>query len=74
MHKNVPGIAEIYVWLCSQIGQPIDRPLVASAQLVLKPGASLSDVRKPVEEVIERELADIQSFTRRLINGELSVC
>jgi len=74
VYKNVPGIAEIYVWLCSQIGQPIDRPLIASAQLVLKPGASLSDVRKPVEEVIERELADIQSFTRRLINGELSVC
>ena len=74
VYRNVPGIAEIYVWLCSQIGQPIDRPLIASAQLVLKPGTSLSDVREPVEEVIERELADIYEFTRRLATGELAVC
>ena len=74
VYKNVPGIAEIYVWLCSQIGQPIDQPLVASAQLVLKPGASLSDVHEPVKEVIERELADIYSFTKRLTAGEFPVC
>jgi len=74
VYKNVPGIAEIYVWLCSQIGQPIDQPLVASAQLVLKPGASLSDVHEPVKEVIERELADIYNFTKRLTAGEFSVC
>ena len=74
VYQNVPGIAEIYVWLCSQIGQPIDRPLIASAQLVLKPGTNLSDVREPVEEVIERELAGIYEFTRRLTTGELAVC
>ena len=74
VYKNVPGIAEVYIWLCSQIGKPIDRPLIASAQLVLEPGASLADVRGPVEEVIERELEGIYSFTKRLTQGELSIC
>jgi S-adenosylmethionine synthetase len=73
VYESTPGIAEVYVWLCSQIGQPIDRPLIASAQLVLKPGPELADVQKPVEEVMERELADIYNFTKRLTRGELSV-
>jgi len=73
IYENTPGIAEVYVWLCSQIGQPIDRPLIASAQLVLKPGLRLSDVQKPVEELMERELAEIYTFTERLTRGELSV-
>jgi len=74
VYKNVPGIAEIYVWLCSQIGRPIDQPLVASAQIVLKPGANLSDVHEPVKEVMERELANIYDFTKRLTAGEFPVC
>lgn len=73
IYQHVPGIAEVYVWLCSQIGQPIDKPLIASAQLVLKPGVNLEDVRKPVEEVIENELANIYRFTERLTHGEFSV-
>lgn len=73
VYESTPGIAEVYVWLCSQIGHPIDRPLIASAQLVLKPGATLTDVQNPVEEVMERELADIYRFTERLTRGELSV-
>jgi S-adenosylmethionine synthetase len=73
IHKSVPGIAEVYVWLCSQIGHPIDKPLVASAQLVLEPNVELVDVQKPVTEVMERELAQIYSFTERLTRGELSV-
>ena len=71
--KNVPGIAEVYVWLCSQIGHPIDKPLIASAQLVLKPGVQMADIHKPVEDVMEQELADIYNFTKRLTRGEFSV-
>jgi S-adenosylmethionine synthetase len=73
VYESTPGIAEVYVWLCSQIGHPIDMPLIASAQLVLKPGLKVADVQDSVEKVVERELADIYSFTERLTRGELSV-
>lgn len=73
VQKNMPEIREVYIWLCSQIGQPIDQPLIASAQLILSPGVSLSHVAGDVETIIERALADIPNFTQRLINGELSV-
>ena len=73
IHKGVPGITEVYVWLCSQIGHPIDQPLIASAQLVLEPGTRLTAVRKPVEDIMEHELANIYKFTKRLTKGEFSV-
>lgn len=73
IYAGVPGLREVYVWLCSQIGKPIDQPLIASAQLVLQRGVALKDVEPAVKEVIEHELARIHDFTARLAHGELPV-
>jgi S-adenosylmethionine synthetase len=73
IYEGVPGIAEVYVWLCSQIGHPIDQPLIASAQLILQPDAELADVRDPVQALIDRELADVYAFTERLTRGEFPI-
>ncbi len=73
IYLEVEGIREVTIWLCSQIGHPIDRPLMAAAQVVLAEGADLEDVRGPVTEVIDRELAGIRHFTQRLTQGELAV-
>lgn len=73
VYEKVNGLREVYIWLCSQIGQPIDQPLIASAQLILKPGLDLSPISGQVEAVMEQELANIYQFTERLSRGELSV-
>jgi S-adenosylmethionine synthetase len=73
IYKSVPGIREVYVWLCNQIGQPIEEPLIASAQLILKDNVSLASIQRDVEAVIAQELADIYEFTDRLTKGEFSV-
>jgi len=73
VYEKVPGIQEVYIWLCSQIGQPIDRPLIASAQLILKPGVELAAIRGQVEALIEQELEGIYDFTARLAKGEFPV-
>lgn len=73
IYEAVPGIREVYVWLCSQIGHPIDDPLIASAQLILDDNVSLASIRSDVEAVMERELANIHDFTARLTRGEFSV-
>ena len=74
VYREVGGIREVTVWLCSQIGQPIDRPLIAEAQLVLEPKVHPEEVREVVIAVIDRELEGIQAFSQRLVRGELSVC
>jgi S-adenosylmethionine synthetase len=73
VYAEIPGIDEVYIWLCSQIGHPIDQPLIASAQLVLANNVALPDVEGKVKEIMERELAGIYGFTKRLARGELAV-
>lgn len=73
IYDTVPGLQEVYVWLCSQIGAPIDRPLVASAQVILASGVALPEVEPAIEAVIAEELATIDRFVARLTRGELSV-
>jgi S-adenosylmethionine synthetase len=73
IYVEVEGLREVTVYLCSQIGHPIDEPLVAAAQLILCEGAELGDVRSDVHEVIDRELATVDRFIERLIHGELKV-
>jgi len=73
IYARVPGINEVYVWLCSQIGQPIDKPLLASAQLSLKEGVSLEDVKPQIESIFENELGSIHEFTLEMAEGKYQV-
>ena len=74
VYAKVPGLHEVYIWLCSQIGKPIDQPLVASVQLILQDGVVLADVQPAVESVVAHELGRMSDFTDRLIQGEWTVC
>ncbi|MBI4378939.1 MAG: methionine adenosyltransferase [Nitrospinae bacterium] len=74
IYKEVKGIREVYVWLCSQIGTPIDQPKIASAQLILEKGVSFSSVLKRAEEVIDNELKNIVFFCKELAEGKYPVC
>jgi S-adenosylmethionine synthetase len=69
--KKVDGIEEIHIRLLSQIGMPIDQPLVAGIQVMPKSGFTLKDLEKDVYEVIDSGLADVTSITDRVIRGEL---
>jgi len=74
VHNTVPGLDEVYVWLVSQIGQTIDQPMMATAELVLSENTKLKDVQNSVKEVIDSELANIGKFCESLIAGKIKVC
>ena len=73
IYTNVPDIKEVYVWLLSQIGEPIDQPKIAAAQVIMERG-TLESVEKEVNEVIDSELANIQEFCMELAYGKIPVC
>ncbi len=73
IYVNVPDIKEVYVWLLSQIGEPIDQPKIAAAQIIMERG-TLTSVEKEVNEVIDRELSNIQEFCMELAYGKIPVC
>jgi len=74
IYQQVPGIAEVYIWLLSQIGKPIDQPAIAAAQIVTKPEASIENLRKEIEEVINLELENIDKFCMELAYGKIPIC
>lgn len=69
--EKVEGIEEIYIRFLSQIGHPIDRPLIASAQVIPREGVSMEEIRGEIEEIIDSSLENITDITRKVINGEL---
>jgi S-adenosylmethionine synthetase len=73
IYREVPDVSEVYVWLLSEIGTPIDQPQIATAQLIMKKG-SLSDVDKEAAEIIEKELENIHAFSMELAAGKCSIC
>jgi len=73
VYAGVPGLREVYVLLCSQIGQPVDEPMVAAVQVALRPGAALSEVRPGAEAVIREGLAGIPVLGLQLARGERAV-
>jgi S-adenosylmethionine synthetase len=74
IYTNVPGVEEVYIWLLSRIGQPIDHPAVAAAQVALKKGTSMREVEKQIHSEIDEELAEIQAFCKELARGKYPVC
>jgi S-adenosylmethionine synthetase len=72
-HLQPDGVAEVYVWLVSQIGRPLDSPQVVSVQLIPEPGRRLPNLTEPVSAVVNAELAGLETFSRRLALGELAV-
>jgi S-adenosylmethionine synthetase len=69
--EKVEGIEEIYVRILSQIGNPIDRPLVASAQIIPRPGAAFRALSREVEAILDESLENVTCVTEKVISGEL---
>ena len=70
--EDVDGINQLQIRLLSQIGQPIDQPHVADAEVVTADGVTVADIEADIEAAIDEELADVTSITKRVIEGELS--
>ncbi|AKB80386.1 Archaeal S-adenosylmethionine synthetase [Methanosarcina horonobensis HB-1 = JCM 15518] len=70
--KQVPDVQDVYIRLLSQIGKPIDQPLVASAQIIPKEGTSFANVKSETEVVIDDWLSNVTKITEMVIRGELN--
>lgn len=73
IHREVPGIDEVTVWLVSHIGQRIDHPARTAVQVRMTSGQMLDDVRQAIGDIIQSGLADIRAFCNALARGEYQV-
>jgi S-adenosylmethionine synthetase len=69
--ENVSGIEDVYIRILSQIGKPIDQPLIASAQVIPQDGANMKVIKSESEAIIDKWLGDITKITELIARGEL---
>jgi S-adenosylmethionine synthetase len=74
VYEKVSGVKEVYVWLLSQIGRPINEPKVAGIELILEKGVDFKPTSKLATEIVRSELNGINDFTDRLTQGKIPVC
>ncbi|ABM79959.1 methionine adenosyltransferase [Hyperthermus butylicus] len=75
IYDNVSGIREVYVKLLSQIGRPINDPLIANIKVVSeKPGEPLpSNALREIEAIVEEELDKYQELTKLFVEGKITI-
>jgi S-adenosylmethionine synthetase len=74
IHAETSGVREVYVWLLSEIGRPINEPKIASVQLILDRGTTLKEVSSKVQDLVAAELSSIDRFSDDLAHGRMPVC
>jgi S-adenosylmethionine synthetase len=74
IQTETQGVREVYVWLLSEIGQPVNEPKIASVQMILEPGTTLKDISGNVENLVLTELSNIDKFSNDLARGRFNIC
>jgi S-adenosylmethionine synthetase len=70
---SLPALEEVTVWMCSQIGHPLDRPQQIFLLTHLAPGALPRDIEGSAQAIIRDELLNLPAFCRALAEGERQV-
>ncbi len=71
---EVNGLKEVYVWLLSDIGRPINEPKAASVQVIPEEGTKLSEVESEIRDVVEGEFQHLDQFCMDLAMGRIPIC
>ncbi len=72
IYEQVKGIREVYVKLVSQIGRPIDDPLIADVKVKVD-GRLTSDMKEEIRGIVDERLARITEYTDLFVKGEVTV-
>ncbi|MEM2874977.1 MAG: methionine adenosyltransferase [Candidatus Hadarchaeales archaeon] len=74
IYIRVPGLREVYVWLVSEIGKPIDQPAIATARVIPEESVSMKDIEEQIRETFNSELDRMDKFCSELAQGKYLVC
>ncbi|MFN3928775.1 MAG: methionine adenosyltransferase, partial [Thermoflexus sp.] len=68
---RLPEIREATVYLLSQIGRPLDQPLIANAAVRVRSGQLTPGIQEAVRAIVDEHLSNIHAVRRRIIAGEI---
>jgi len=71
--EQVSDIGAAHVYVLSQIGMPLDQPLVATATVRAKNGTLTDSAREQVQAVLDAHLSDLSGIRSKLANQEITL-
>lgn len=71
--EQVPAVEEATVYLLSQIGAPLDQPLVATALVRSSDGALTTSLQADVESVLNERLVNVHALRERILKREATL-
>ena len=71
IYDQVDGVKEVYVKILSQIGVPIDEPMIADVQLILDKDTSLQQIKPTITPIVDEQLNDIRKITNLIYEGKV---
>jgi len=71
--EHAPTIRAATVYVLSQIGAPLDQPLVATALVHMTNGTLTPGTQADVQDVLDEHLAEISSLRNCIVNRELTL-
>jgi S-adenosylmethionine synthetase len=74
VYREVKDLDEVYIWLLSKIGSPIDHPAIAAAQVVTKGDNKIGKVKQHINDILDEELENIEKFCMELAEGRILPC
>jgi S-adenosylmethionine synthetase len=74
IYREVPGLEQVFVWLCSRIGAPVNDPQIAAVQVRLKRGRDPADVSAPIRDIVSHELEHLPQLCVELAEGKYPLC
>jgi S-adenosylmethionine synthetase len=74
VYAKVEGVKEVYVWLLSQIGSPVDEPKQVYVRVIPKRGCDEGAARRKISRIVSDALKAMGPFTEELARGVHPVC
>ena len=71
--SQIDEVKEVYVKILSQIGRPINDPLIAHAALVLNDNERFNAVKNEVEVIFKEELDKIMDLKEDILRGSINL-
>jgi len=73
MHRELGNVDEVYVWLVSQIGKPVDQPHIIAVQIAHMGELDMKAIQPKVNDVVEHEFDHLDKFIDELAHGKIPV-
>ena len=73
IHRDVEGLDDVSVWLCSRIGQRIDQPAIAAVRYAAAAGVDRANIERRAAAIVDAELDVLPRFCADLAAGRYPV-